>query len=883
MIDRVLDRRLTRAVLVFLVIVSLLPLSRAVEHALRPLFFAVFGLELAFRWYLWRRQPRGESLGRITFAVVDVLALLSFLPLDLVIGEEQAQLLALLRLTRLLMLLRFAQELARDIYAIMTRREQLQQFALVTGAVLVLSFVSAVILSQLAIAHDDSSSRPGTFAEQLWWSFRQMESADNLVPSLQRNPILVVISLALTITGVFIISFIIGIGTTVVDQVVRAERRRPLTYQGHTIVTGPVHASEVLIREFVRIYAKNRQIPSPEKLLTWLRHASPWQSAKSFPRVALLGRRDEPPAYLWEPLMRWVVYREGDAAEPTGLDRVAAGRAKRAILLARDDLVHDADAVSVATLAAFRATNRAAHVFVEVTDSATVPIVNQVGGAGTVALDMSRLLGMFLCQHLVTPGVEQLYRDLLTADGSEIYTHIYVDDDEREALARLAANDHRPDGAVPFAELARVALHRHGVYLLGVFLGEGELRRGPDGQVPIEGLVPWLNPWVVPVDDPRPARLGAAPGLVPLARLRGLVGIGESYLPLAAAGQDIALGHAPSAAGRDDGDTGEMGATDEARALAGALALPGGGPQRVALIGVSEALPALVHELARHVPGAALSLFVSQRSEAGLPLARRLEQLGVGYDAHEPLPGDRGRAFSLERGGTLTIFSHDGPDLPGFAARILGDQGPLEAAVFLSEASGDERDARTALRILRFVKLLEDGKVPHGDSLHVLAEFISIDKGAYIQQHVDGRKCGFERESDLRLTLVSTGTIKNYFMVHSAFVPGVTSVYEELLEERGQEVVRLRFSPPPGTEDTTLVAIQRALEPLGAIAFALELADREVILAPPPDRRFATRDIAGIYALGDRSELARVLDVERAAESPRREASVGVGSTENVG
>ena len=39
--------------------------------------------------------------------------------------------------------------------------------------------------------------------------------------------------------------------------------------------------SEVLIGEFVRIYAKNRQIPSPEKLLTWLRHMSPVQTAKA--------------------------------------------------------------------------------------------------------------------------------------------------------------------------------------------------------------------------------------------------------------------------------------------------------------------------------------------------------------------------------------------------------------------------------------------------------------------------------------------------------------------------------------------------------------------------------------------------------------------------
>ena len=318
---------------------------------------------------MWWR-PRRHSIGtaRFALAAADLVAFVSFLPIDWLVGHEEAQLLALLRLTRLLMLLRFARSLALDIYTIMTRREQLQQFGLVSGAVLFLAFISAAILSQLTISHGSGDS--ASFIDQLWWSFRQIESPDNLVQTPRVNPVLLVLSLGLTVTGVFVVSFIIGIGTNVVDKVVAAERRRPLTYHGHTVVSGPVHNSEVLIREYVRIYAKNRQIPAPERLLTWLKHSNPLRTAKMFPRVALLGSRDEPPPFLWEPLMRWVVYREGDPGVPASLERVAAARAKRAILLAREELVHEADAVTVATLAAFRAQNRDAHVFVEVTDSA---------------------------------------------------------------------------------------------------------------------------------------------------------------------------------------------------------------------------------------------------------------------------------------------------------------------------------------------------------------------------------------------------------------------------------------------------------------------------------------------------------------------------------
>jgi hypothetical protein len=840
----VLDHRLTRALLVGLVIVSLLPLERSLELALRPLFLAVFGAELLARWLVWRKSARGLTPMQALFVFADVLAFVSFLPVELVVGEERAQVLAFLRLTRLLMLLRFAKGLARDIYTIMTRREQLQQFALVTGAVLVLSFVSAVILAQLAVPHDTLEAP--RFLDQLWWSFRQMESADNLVPTVRNNPVLVLLSLGLTVTGVFVISFIIGIGTTVVDQVVMTERRRPLLYRGHTIVTGKVHSSEVLIREFVRIYAKNRQLPAPEKMLTWLRTMSPVQSAKTFPRIALLGRLDEPPPYLWEPLMRWVVYRQGDAGEPSSLDRVAASEAKRAIVLAREDLAHEADAVTLATLAAFRAKNQTAQAFVEVTDGEVVPLVKQIGGPGTVALDMPHLLGMFLCQHLVTPGVEALYRDLLTADGSEIYTHVFVDDDEKRALRNASTE------RLPFADLARAAYARHGVILIGAFLGPDEKTRGKNGAVSADDLVPWLNPSVLPRDDDRPVALGARAGELPLATLRGIIGIAESYLPLAQVAHDLTSGVvAPSLP--------DAIASDELAALTRAIGLPPAGPRRVALIGRSDALPALLRELARYVPGVDARMFLSSRGDERTPLARRLETLGVGFLAGEALPGTEGRAFHLEHGGTLTMHTHEGPDLAGFAARVHATLPPLEAVVFLSEPEGDERDARTALRILRFVRLLEERKLPRGEQLHILAEFISVDKGAHVQAHVDAHSCGFSSPSDLRLTLVSTDTIKNYFMVHSAFVPGVTQLYESLLEERGQEIVRVRFTPPAGLSSTTMLALQKTLAPLGGIAFALEVRGVGVVLAPDAHRSFAVKDVTGVYVVADQPHIAALV------------------------
>jgi hypothetical protein len=471
-----LESRLARAGLSVLAIASLLPLGSS-DVMLRPVFLACFGADLLVRLLVWRADTHGTrevTVGSVAFAVVDTLAFVSFLPLELWVNDrELLSLLALLRLTRLFMLLRFGRGLIRDLYAIITRREQLQTLAFVGGAVFVLSLLSAIILSQLT-AHVGAGDTRAPFRERFWWAFRQLESADNLVQTLEGEPVIIVLSLALTVTGVFLVAFVIGVGSNVVDQLVRAERRRDLTYRGHTVVIGAVHEGEELIREFVRIYAKNRQVPSPERLFTWLRFMRP-TGTRTFPRVALLAREDDMPEFLVEPIMRWVVYRQGDESEPESLQRISAKHAKRAIFLAQRSLGLETDAVTISALAALRAENPACQAYVEVDDAESKDIVLQVGGNNTVALDMPRFLGMFLCQHLLMPGVESLYRDLLTSAGVEIYTHIFTDDAEYAGLAQRTPTirfedvvaaaattactslacilGHKPPGEMPWASL----------------------------------------------------------------------------------------------------------------------------------------------------------------------------------------------------------------------------------------------------------------------------------------------------------------------------------------------------------------------------------------------------------------------------------------------
>lgn len=631
-IHQLLSSRGMRGLLALLIVISVLP-HPALEEQLRPLFLTVFGLELVLRWIVlaqgvgyrpseaesWldhdhpydgdmeRREPepasRSPHISELLFLAVDVVSFLTFLPLDRWLGLGHGALVAL-RLVRLLVLLRFVRSVLYDLYSILIRRERLQQFALITGLVALFSFVAAVILHQLGVPYDynnDASPNDG-FADRMWWAFRQLESPDNLVPNLNQEPLLILLSLLLTVTGVFVISFVIGLGSNVVEQLFLAERRRPIRWEGHSLVVGPVQFTEVLVREFVRIYNKHQalQYIHPRALLEWLLQGGPAPRRHALPRMALLGLEEEAPNYLADPLLRWVHYRQGAATDPEALQRVSAARVRRVILLAQRDKGRDTDGVTLVSLASLRQRNPLAHIFVEVLDSPNAPLVRQVGGKGTFPLDVPRFLGLFLCQHLLVPGVESLYRDLLSSGGSEFYTHVFVDAPENAVLRGFPAG-----ASLSWEQLARWAYQQEGVLLTGVFLSATPPHMRPGDPVPVDDVVRWLNPHRLRSPPEPILLLGGAPGRIPLHTLAGLVGVAESYVPLQRLARAFirVLRKQPERWLAPMPETASLLPIPPCWSSETAFKLDDGGLKQVLVVGFSPALPFFLRELLHFSPG----------------------------------------------------------------------------------------------------------------------------------------------------------------------------------------------------------------------------------------------------------------------------------------
>ena len=822
-IGRAIESRAARAVLALLIVVSVLPF-RELELSLRPLFLAVFGSELLLRVALLQSGRVERTRAELAFLLIDLIAFVSFLPLEHFIDPAERTVLRTLRLLRLLVLLRFTRELAFDVWSVLTRREQLSQFGLITTSVLGLTFVSAVLLSQLGVHHDYDHA-PATvedFWDRVWWSFRQVESPDNLVSNLRGHPLLVVVSLGLTIAGVFIFSYLIGVGANVVEQVVRAERRRPVPQREHTVVIGPSHEAEVLVREFVRIHDKNRAqwAERLRELVAWLVRAGPRPRARFQPKMALLGASEEPPGFLYEPRMRAVGYRQGDPSEPEGLRRIAATDAKRLVLLAEGASSTDADALTLTRLGAFRRDNPWAHAFVEVRESQNRHLVLAVGGEGTYPLDVPRFLGLFLAHHLLVPGVGPLFRELLTADGQELYTHLYADPEERADLARWADGD----GLIPVSALCEMARREHGVALLGLFRGTDPLS---EPAVPVEQLEPVLGLPAVGQGD-----------AIPLSELRGFVAIAHTYGPLSRCAR-AALSVRPEPATPDP---------DEAvsAAIGGFRADPEP-VQRLVVVGQSASLGALVHGLDRFVEGLDAQVLVRARGADPEALSA-LRRLGWLAPDAERLDGE---PTPLPAGGRVRVDGAPEERLVDLVRdRVQRDS--VQTLVFLADQRSADPDATTTLRALRFARALADADIDQ--RLHVLVELVSMHHAETLRAQLQADKLGLGR-SQLRLTMVSTEQVRNYFLVHSAFVPGIHAVYDQLLGEPGVELVRLDPPPDlPADSAPTCAQIERALRARGMLLVALE--SRQGVRAnPPPDARVPVKELTGLFVLAEASTV----------------------------
>ncbi len=485
-LDALVDSLAPRMVLTVAAVLAIVwrgaPLG--VEVALAGLFTIELGVRAAAAVGALRR---GEPVAaRLPVLLICAVVVLSFLPWTTPALEGA-------RPARLGLLFVYWSPLGAEFARVALRRERLQQLALVGGLAVLLAVTGAAVLlalyDRVDVNFDGAHESP---LEVLWWALRQVESADNLVERLG-DPVVVVVSLCLTGGGLLLVAVVIGLGTGLVEDLVRATR------------TGRVEA----LHHLVILNFDARSVGVLSNVLHYARH----QLGRR--RYAVQGLSPARPEVLDAPVFRAVDYRAGPPHREETLKRLNVPEARRVAVLATGESA-ESDARAIAAAMTVRRLRPNAWIVVELARPTNArAALEACGAARTTPVPARRLAALALAQELADPGRARLILDIVSLSGQELYTGVLGD-------GRFAGLPEVLEAQGSVLALRDHLLARHRLLLLGSFAAS-------------EGaLSPILNP----------------EGTKPLPRSRGLIALADRFEALEAGLRD-AFGPIPEPAPAD--------------------------------------------------------------------------------------------------------------------------------------------------------------------------------------------------------------------------------------------------------------------------------------------------------------------------------------------
>jgi len=795
---RFLQGLATRVFLSICITLSLIPVTKGWAIITDSVFLTIFTIEFFMRLLSLKapeedgNAPGRRRLGTIALLVVDFVALLTFIPWT----DDRS--LRLLRLLRIILLLGYWAPLLRDIAAILRREDRMRQVVLMGFAVATVSLVGAVILDALAVqgVDFDNDGKAGGgdegFLVRLWWAFRQIQDPGNMISSPLHAAALGV-SLTLTVFGLFMISFLIGLGTSVVSELVTLSRHRPPGFHNHTVLVGLNASTQGLLVELLRYY---------QKLFT-------------VPRYALLGNAPDRPDYLDDPLMTHVVYRQGPLGEPGFLERVDTARARRVVIMP-DLHAGNPDAETAGFLLSVREKSPGIPVVAEVVDLANAPAARVAGGVNTTLVGTERLLGLTMFASAHRPGLVEIVRILMSSEGRELYTYLYD----------------RPDahggGSLPVSARPR----------LDALLQTGLRRSGPERVFPLGFITfdtrdtdtpPTWKGYVPPVAEAIVLNGDTAEDV---HHLRGIIAIAESFSGIEVFARDLEQAGLPAA---PDATTAPFAPTVDFEA-------PGCHTpfKRVVILGYRPAVISLIEALIAAHPGvdillcvhnqrgrdrarAALSEHSLNLADASFPgMAWRFskQESTRKFDTWTCMQADAGASDSDVAGHLrveVTDWTNDAvlTRLPGWDCSI----GETDAA-FLAGGLSSHGDGWTALAVLKIAELRLFGGIPFKPEFRVIAQVNDPGVGRRLETRFHDA-LGMSAQ----IRVLSSRTLRSYAMLQGLAVPAFEAIYAQLLGPWGQSFQRIRPVPDsaPGDRELSFLKVAKALHRQGMLLVAVEL------------------------------------------------------------
>lgn len=860
-IERLLSLFGVRALLSVLILISLVPHEH--ESTSDLIFFAVFGFELALRGYVFAVRLRDvrpdESRARTNrkntitalLLLFDLLALLSFLPWHTLLGGAftESRLLRVFRLFRMLLFVGYWSPVLKDGLSVLTRHDRLRQLGLLGLVVGLMAFAGATLISHLPVSGVDFNedgqltTADQSFWPRLWWAFRQIQDAGNLVSDPAELAV-VIVSLLLTLSGLFVVSFLIGLGADVVRELVEVSKNRPVGWKRHTVIVHATPGLPTLLTELTRYY---------EKLFRR-------------PRLVVTDLAPEPPPRLRQGELARVRWRQVDERQ-TGLVTLADVATARRVIVQASLAAPFPDAQTAATILDVREASQTAWIVAEVLDPNNVPAARVAGGPRTIVVPTEKLLGIWALAAIRRPEQLPLATELLvTRGGYEIYTFFFdadgLDGEGRAwdpGMTDLRGLMELASGLVEARRLQgtpRALQHTlAGVLPIGVMRAPGEVADASPDSAELH-----LNPRGPLAGRPR----RAISALVAVAHhFEGIRALGRHVMAV----QDGAPEEAPS---RPDGP-----ADTKRRAPAPPL-LPPARPRRatrVLMCGFRAASPVVAAGLCAEGEDVEVTL-VMRHGDSVRAATQALREHGLGspgasaQNASGPAMRCFAGAFEPEgpaafrwvpldgrRGGLVTLVQADWTS----ERTLLGkEDGILHVSryelVLLLGSPLPEYDGRTSMAVLKIADIARQqaARFPTGpQAFRVVAGISDIELGRRLVE-------SYKKRSGRALELLDTESLRALFMCQAVAVPGWETIFLALLGPGGDGLVRLEIGRAGDASEASASAwtvgeLARAYYERGLLVLGVELMRQGQVvrrLAAQGAETFTAAELRAVWVIG---------------------------------
>lgn len=262
-----------------------------------------------------------------------------------------------------------------------------------------------VAATVIAVAHQAYGGTHKGFGEDFWQSLLRVLDTGTMASDTAWA--VRIVALIVTISGIIIASALIGIIATAFEQRLEALQRGrgAVIESGHTLILGRSPRLYAVISEIV---VANESERKPAIVVLSTTEKSEIEDDVDQRVDNLKNTR--------------LIFRTGDPANPSNLEKVAIATARSVVVLADEQEEGDAGAVKAALAASSMLPEGDAPIVVELGSESTAEALVAACGDRVLPVHAADIIAKVVAQACRQAGLGAVYRELLDFDGDEIYT-----------------------------------------------------------------------------------------------------------------------------------------------------------------------------------------------------------------------------------------------------------------------------------------------------------------------------------------------------------------------------------------------------------------------------------------------------------------------------